>query len=169
MTLLLRTALFATLFLVAVATTTSCKKRSTQYPGTIRIDGVNEPAELLVTAEKPAPRTEQMEALGKALEDVSGGHEVQGLPALDAFIQKYPDVAEAYQLRVALRCMTNDVAGTKADIDKALNTSRILVGKNTDDDRAELIAVQAKLAFLTSDRTTTQRDIDELIALIAPT
>ena len=150
----------------AVATlTTSCKKRPHTQTGVIRIDGIDEPAELLIPAEIAVAKTPEIVALGAALEGMSGGNETRGLPGLDAFILKYPNVGDAYPLRATLRCMNNDLVGAYADVEKALTTPLRIIAKSSNEDRPELLALHAKLAFLRGDKATVARDVSSIIAL----
>ncbi len=153
-----------TLIVLCATLMTSCKKHPSKTDSIIRVDGVNEPPELLIPAEAPIAKTEEIQAFVKALEGIHGGNEVQALPGLNAFIQHYPSFGDAYPLRASIRCMTNDLAGAKADTERALVNPRRFLATHSDDDRSEMTAMHAKLAFLEHDSATTARDIDALIS-----
>src|SRR5579875_2674107 len=159
-----RMTAIGTLLVISTVPITSCKKRPAKADHIIRIEGVKEPPELLIPAEAPVEKTDEIQALVKALEGVHGGNEAQALPGLDAFIQKYPPFGDAYTLRASIRCMTNDLAGAKTDAEHALANPLRVLAKKGDDDRAEMTAMHAKLAFLQKDYVTTGRDIDTLVA-----
>jgi hypothetical protein len=78
----------------------SCKKHEVQEPSKpdiIQIQGVAEPPELLVLAEKKFIHTAESDALGKAVENIKNGSEATALPALDAYVAKYPQVGDTYR------------------------------------------------------------------------
>ena len=152
------------LFVICMASLTSCKKHPSKTDSVIRIEGVNEPPELLIPTEAPLAKTDDVQAFVKALEGIHGGNEVQALPSLDAFIQKYPYFGDAYPLRASIRCLTNDLVGAKADAEHALANPQRVLATHSDGDRSEMTAMHAKLAFLAHDSATTSRDIDVLIA-----
>jgi tetratricopeptide (TPR) repeat protein len=144
----------------------SCKKHEVQAPSqpdVIRIQGVNEPPELLVPAEKKFVHTEETDALGKAVENIKNGSEATALPALDAFVAKYPQVGDTYSIRAAIRCMTGDLQGAKADVEKALSGPRRLLSEDPNADRPEMLAMHAKLSLLANDDQAVERDIRAII------
>jgi tetratricopeptide (TPR) repeat protein len=157
-------------------TTTSCRQSGTALApkswktDVIRIDGVTEPAELLLPAEKAFVPTKQDEAtlktaqeFIKATENVKSGHEIDGLPALDVFIVAHPQMRDAYPLRATVRCMAGDFQGAKADIEAALSGIPRLLPDTGNSDHNELLALHAKLAFMAHDDETTSHDLDEII------
>lgn len=162
-----RTFILPTLLVVFALGLSSCKKRtppSVIQPETVRIEGVNEPPELLVPAEKKFVHTEETDALAKAVENIKGGNEVSQLPAIDAFISKYPRVGDAYPIRAAIRCMTGDLQGAKSDVEQALSIHDRIIADNPDEDRPELTAIHAKIALITGDNATTQRDLHSIVS-----
>ena len=144
----------------------SCKKHEVQAPSqpyVIRIQGANEPRELLVPAEKKFAHTEEADALGKAVENIKNGSEATALPALNAFVAKYPQVGDTYPIRAAIRCMTGDLQGAKADVEKALSVPRRLLSEDPNADRLEMLAMHAKLSLLANDDQTVERDLRAII------
>jgi len=166
-----RTLIASALLTVFTAALSSCKKHgapSVAQPEIIRIEGVSEPPELLVPAEKKFVHTEEVDALFKAVENVKSGNEASQLPALDAFISKYPQVGDAYPIRATIRCMTGDLSGAKSDVEKALVIHDRIISDNSDEDYSELTAIHAKFALLAGDNATTQRDLQTILAMYSP-
>lgn len=146
----------------------SCRKHRAQETvprDAIRISGVNEPPELLIPAEKPPVRTEETDALGKVLSNLKAGNEAAMLPAFDAYLAKYPGVGDLYPAKAAIRCMTGDLQGANADVEKALSGARLILSDNPQAERPEMLAVHAKLAFLANKDSVVEQDLHSIIEL----
>jgi len=149
----------------------SCKKHVAQgasQPDVVRIQGMQEPPELLIPAEKRFVHTEETDALGKAVENIKGGNEAASLPAIDAYIAKYPQIGDTYPIRATMRCLTGDLQGAKADVEKGLSGLRRIFSDNPQADRLELLAIHAKLAFLANDNRTAEQDLRTIIGTYSP-
>lgn len=150
----------------------SCKNdpTHTDQPDVVRIQGVNEPAELLLPGEKTFLPTKQDEEtlktaqeFIKATDSMKSGHETDGLPAMDAFLAAHPRVGDAYPLRATVRCMAGNFDGAKSDIEAALSGIPRLILNTDNSDRNGLLAQHAKLAFIAHDDEATSHDLDEII------
>jgi tetratricopeptide (TPR) repeat protein len=161
---------------VVLLVNTSCKKQDAteqtsgqetparSQPIVVRIEGVKEPPELLIPSDSPITRTPQMEDFGKLIEGIKGGHEAAGLPAMNAFIAQHPNFGDAYPLRAALRCLTGDLQGAKADAEAALSGLPRVFDDNPQEDRNETLAMHAKLALIGHDDSTTSADLHKIIS-----
>ena len=132
----------------------ACKKpvaNPADSPNVVRIEGVNEPAELLVPGEKKLVHTEQMDALGNLIMSIKSGQEAAAISALGGFIDKYPRVGDTYSLRATLRCVTGDFQGAKADVEEGLSGLPRIFNDDPRSDRNQLLAIHAKLAFMAHD------------------
>ncbi len=140
------------------------KDTGTSQPKPIKISDVDEPAELLVTPRIKLIPTREQAALMDSMKDLKNGNEVDQLPKIDAYIQQFPAVGDAYFFRSVIRCMKGDVRGTRQDVEHALTLNRrIIPSDSPTSDKNELLAIRAKLSFLDKNDDAALNDIGAIL------
>jgi len=129
----------------------------------IRLSGVAEPAELLIPPQKAVQMTPEIKAMSAVFDGMKSGEEVKQLPAVDAYVSKFPDVGDMYVIRIQLRCTKRDLSGAGDDIGKVLTGKKWIMTSNQASDIRELRAIRAKLSFLSNNDEAALQDVRWLI------
>lgn len=153
--------------LAAVFGLVSCSRHAAQPVAAssdpIRLSGIVEPAELLIAPQKKIEATPEISEMLSVLQDVKKGDELSRLPAVDAYIKRFPDVGDMYSIRAELRCMKGDLTGARNDIDQALSGKRWLDADDPGKEQKELISIRAKLFYLAGNDPASLGDVERLI------
>lgn len=136
-------------------------KVADQHLDPILIQGVQEPEEMKVEPFPFHTVSQQEQMLGDAMKINTKNDAAAMLSAYSHIIEKYPDYADAYILRLGELCNGNDRAAILSDINNALKyISGSQIGK---DSSSGLLSMRAKIEHSNGDDAAALKDLDKSI------
>lgn len=137
------------------------KRFDTHEP--IRISGIKEPPELLISPRESPPTDEERKYMAAA-NKLEGTTEADAPPQFDGMLKQFPNVRDLYSARAVFRCMKGDASGAKNDLDQAFATDKNLITLDPDHgDANELVAMRAKLELAQGQEHAAMADVIRIL------